>query len=88
MGGKYLVNLIKRRRSLDLSGKVIREMIGQRLELDSVEELRDTINRLGAKNTDMMATRGVYRNVLVKMSPELTPGCSSGTTMTWALKWQ
>lgn len=52
-----------------MSGKVKRVMIAQRLELDSVEELRDTINRLGAKNTDMMATRGVYRNVLVKDVP-------------------
>ena len=44
-------------------------MIGKKLQLDNFEELSETMNRLGAKNSEVMATRGIYRNVLVKEVP-------------------
>ncbi len=44
-------------------------MNAKKIQIDSVDELRKTIAGLGAKSTEMMGLRGIYRNVLVKGVP-------------------
>jgi uncharacterized protein with GYD domain len=44
-------------------------MVSKKINIESVDELRKTISKLGAKNSDMMAQRGVYGNVMVNDVP-------------------
>jgi hypothetical protein len=41
-------------------------MVAKQVQFNTVDELRENMHRLGAKNTEMMALRGIYRNILVK----------------------
>ena len=41
-------------------------MTAKKVQTDVLDDLRKTIDELGAKNSDMMALRGVHRNVLVE----------------------
>ncbi len=44
-------------------------MNAEKVVIDNVDELRNAIDRSGARNSDMMAVRGIYRNVLVTDVP-------------------
>jgi len=41
-------------------------MIAKKVQIESADQLLETMDKLGARNTDMMALRGIYRNIIVK----------------------
>jgi hypothetical protein len=44
-------------------------MIAKKVQIERAEQLLETMDKLGARNTDMMALRGIYRNIIVKDVP-------------------
>lgn len=44
-------------------------MIAKKVQIESADQLLETMDKLGARNTDMMALRGIYRNIIVKDVP-------------------
>lgn len=44
-------------------------MIAKKVQVESADQLLETMDKLGARNTDMMALRGIYRNIIVKDVP-------------------
>lgn len=44
-------------------------MKAEKAQLNTLEEVRETIDKIGARNSEMMAARGVYANILVRDAP-------------------
>jgi NAD/NADP transhydrogenase alpha subunit len=56
-------------RSPEKESEEFKQMKSNRIGVDSLDELRAAIDKLGARNSDMMAHRGIYGNVMVEKVP-------------------